>query len=457
MDEKARKRKIMELEEFDQEFDQEFEIEGVQRELPKQGLKLPNKNTEKPQNITHQIKGSPPKSNSKDNGETKERQLNQKKKKKKEKKEKSQTKGKEKKQNELILVGPESRTEAENKELNHILPKDIVTTIDESSSQAQCTSIVPQKEASSPPSFKSPSPTFEALTEPSSNTSTSSVIPPAKAPKHIKLPSDPDLLRSRLTARIDALRAARKADGPDGRPARNRQELLEARRRKEEQRRSHKKQLRLKAKAEEEAKREATKTSARSSPAATVRNIAKPPPSDRLSFGRVTFADGQQLTDDLSALKNIPKKRGPQDAGTALIASENKRIKMAGLKEEKRKELEEKDIWLNAKKHVYGEKIRDNPTLLKKTLKRKEKAKKNSEKDWSERIDGVAKAQAMRQKKREENLKQRRDGKGRSRNRHVVSANATKGKKLKTKNRPGFEGSFISGKNRSTKKKLKQL
>lgn len=266
----------------------------------------------------------------------------------------------------------------------------------------------------------------------------------ADAHKHIKVPADPDLLRSRLALRIEALRAARKADGPDGRPARNRQELLEARRKKEELRRAHKKELRLKAKADEEAQRHSAFISARSTDS-SIESSAADPIDNSLTFSRVSFADGQQMTDDLNSFKAIPRKRGPQDIATSLLVSEKKRQKLAGLDEKKRIDIEEKELWLNAKKRVHGEKLRNNTTLLKKTLKRKEKAKKKSESEWTERIEGVAKRQALRQKKREENLKQRRESKA-VKGKGGAKKKSVKSKKVKVKSRPGFEGSFISGK-----------
>ncbi|RKF62405.1 Ribosomal RNA-processing protein 14-C [Erysiphe neolycopersici] len=268
-----------------------------------------------------------------------------------------------------------------------------------------------------------------------------------ESPKQIKVPIDPDVLRFRLASRIEALRAARKADGPDGRPARNRQELLEARRKKEEQRRAHKKELRIKAKVEEEARRLAAITSARKSAESSIESSTVDPVDQNLSFSRVSFADGQQLTDDLSSLRIIHRKRGPQDIGTSLLVNEKKRQKLAGLDEKKRIEIEEKDLWLNAKKRVNGEKLRNNTTLLKKTLKRKEKAKKKSEVEWTERTEGVAKRQAMRQKKREENLKQRREAKA-TKGKGGAKKKVVKNKKPKVKSRPGFEGSFVSGKSK---------
>ena len=205
----------------------------------------------------------------------------------------------------------------------------------------------------------------------------------------------------------------------------------------------HKKELREKAKIEEDARREAALASARDSPASSMLSPLIRSPDNNFSFGRVAFADGQTLTNDLSSLRETPKKKGPQDAATALAASEKKRLRISGLDEEKQADIEEKDLWLNAKKRAHGEKIRDDASLLKKTLKRKEKAKKRSEKEWSDRKDGVAKSQMMRQKKREENLRKRREEKG-SRGKGKSKGKPAESKGKKAKSRPGFEGSFGS-------------
>jgi hypothetical protein len=119
-------------------------------------------------------------------------------------------------------------------------------------------------------------------------------------------------------------------------------------------------------------------------------------------------------------------------------AAENKRARLNCLDEEKRREIEEKDQWLNARKRAHGEKIKDDVVLLKKTLKRKEKVKKKSEKEWKERIEGVEKGKAMRQKKREENLRKRREGKGSKGKKKVGKS------RKKVQRRPGFEGSFAA-------------
>ena len=100
-------------------------------------------------------------------------------------------------------------------------------------------------------------------------------------------------------------------------------------------------------------------------------------------------------------------------------------------------------MWLNAKKHAHGERVRDDTSLLKKTLKRKEKQKDKSKKEWTERLEGIKKSQDMKQKRREDNLQKRKEEKG-----------GKKGKgKPKPKARPGFEGSFRARPSAGGKKK----
>ncbi|EPQ65530.1 Bgt-3997 [Blumeria graminis f. sp. tritici] len=440
MDEKARKRKLHELEAADG-----LDIEEGGKELPKQGMKLPQQKkgkkpkTSKPVSVVESIHDLPSPIKSQDKRQLKQdrkRELNSK-----------SMKG----TNPII---PSSKTDSMDRPASSCVDDELVGSnkpendivLDEGALNAVVKldpdNVSPAETTASTISETNSS-TFDTPGEPSSDTSTASIASPVATPKQIKIPVDPELLRSRLAARIETLRAARKADGPDGRPARNRQELLEARRLKEEQRRASKKALRLKNKAEEDARREASILSTRNSPISRIMSPASLAPCNNLSFGRISFADGQELTEDLSNLKTAPKKRRSQDTAAALLAQENKVQRMAGLDAEKRADIEEKDLWLNAKKRAHGEKVRDTTSLLKKTLKRKEKAKKKSEKEWSERKEGVAKSQAMKQKKREENLRQRREEKGAK---GKGKGKSVKSKKPKVKSRPGFEGSFGSGK-----------
>jgi hypothetical protein len=290
------------------------------------------------------------------------------------------------------------------------------------------------------------SPGFDVSNDHSGSSSISSIIPsnesaetaqkPSSQPKPLK--ATPEELRQRLQKRLDELRAARHADGLNGKPARNRQELIEARRQRAEQRREHKKELRRKAKEEEQRKKDED-MARRFSPGGSGSLLASPRSpaesnasgSNNYAFGRIAFPDGQHTDPSLSRILDKPKQRGPQDAGTALKAAEAKRARLAALDPEKRAEIEEKDMWLNAKKRAHGERVRDDTSLLKKALKRKASTKRKSEREWKERIDGVAKGKDMRQKKRDENIRKRKEGK--------QGGGAGKGK---GKARPGFEGSF---------------
>jgi hypothetical protein len=288
--------------------------------------------------------------------------------------------------------------------------------------------------------------TKNASVEPASTTtSISSAVPPSEKPKYIKIPADTTALRARLEAKLVALRASRKADDSEGKPIRTRQDLIEARREKQAQRKVHKQEMRRLAKEEEDRKREEALNSARNSPGLSpLFEQDDDGSANNFSFGRLAFADGTQLSHDLSYAKapGSAKKKGPSDPKTALLKLEAQKKRIAGMDEDKRKEVLEKETWLAARKRAEGEKVHDSESLLKKALKRKEKGKKKSEREWKERADGVKTAIYERQKKREDNLRKRREDKAS----HKGGKKKNKGVQTKKKNRPGFEGGFGGGK-----------
>lgn len=283
---------------------------------------------------------------------------------------------------------------------------------------------------------------------PSTTASNSSTIPPSEKPKHIKIPSDTTALRARLAARIQTLREARKADGPDGKPIRTRQELIESRRYKQNERKAHKLELRKAAKQEEDKKREEALASARNSPG-SILSPAVDLADTNFTFGRVGFGDGTQLSYDLSHVLTSAKKKGPSDPQTALLKFQNEKKRLEKLDDDKRKDIEEKEMWLIARKRAEGERPRDNEKLLKKAVKRKEQQKTKSEKAWRERSDGVQKSMKQRAQKRESNIQERKDrkilGKIGKKMGGAKKGGAKKGGAKKggaKKGRAGFEGSF---------------
>lgn len=275
----------------------------------------------------------------------------------------------------------------------------------------------------------------QTTAQPSADSDVASEAKTDKASPENQNPSSDDL-KKRLQKRIDDLRAARRADGIDGKPAKNRQELIEARRKREEARKAHKKELKQRAQEEEQkkndeaiAKRFSPRGSLLSSPCSPAESIASSI-ANNFSFGRVAFADGQQAADPaLTSLRENKKRKGPSDPKTALMSAEAKKAKLDAIDAEKKADIEEKDMWLNAKKRAHGEKVKDNISLLKKSVKRQETIKKKSEAEWQERLAGIAKGKEARQSKRDSNIRKRRDDK------------ENKGKKKAKKGgRPGFEG-----------------
>ena len=88
------------------------------------------------------------------------------------------------------------------------------------------------------------------------------------------------------------------------------------------------------------------------------------------------------------------------------------------------------EVWQKALEKAGGVKQKDDPSLLKKAMKRKERQKKKSAKEWKARLSTTAKSQADKQKSRTENLAAR-GTKGKSK--------ANKRKEI-VKKRAGFEG-----------------
>ena len=245
----------------------------------------------------------------------------------------------------------------------------------------------------------------------------------------------------RLQAKIASLRAERNADFKP----KSRGELLAHRRKLEDKRRADKKEQRRLEK-EDEARKQDEEIARRFSPGGSGSLLGSPrsplPDGDtnNFSFGRIAFGDGADFDPDNAT--QGPKKKGPQDPATALKAALSKEQRISGLDSSKQANISDKDMWLNARKRAAGEKVKDDASLLKKALKRHEGQKKKSEKEWTERKEGIQKGIEMKQKKRTDNLAKRREEKG---------TKHSKGKTNKVK-RPGFEGSF-KGRTSGGKKK----
>lgn len=85
--------------------------------------------------------------------------------------------------------------------------------------------------------------------------------------------------------------------------------------------------------------------------------------------------------------------------------------------------------WERALQKAGGVKQKDNPKLLRKALKKKERSKKKSARDWASRLKTVAKGMQERQQKRRENLAERKTKNKQRSNKHKAARAGFEGKK----------------------------
>lgn len=221
-------------------------------------------------------------------------------------------------------------------------------------------------------------------------------------------------LRAKLAAKIEALRSKRKAPGSgvDGAPT-SRDAILEARRRKEDVRKEKKKlEKEARKDAAQEIESEDDESPKHASADDDESSDGDEDQVDGLAYGKVAFSNGEHL--DADGTLKTSRKRKQQDTQSALQAALNKKARLAALPVEKQAKIADSDSWHRALLQADGEKVKDDMTLLKKAAKRKESIKKKSTKEWKERLSSIAKSKALKQKNREQNLKDRRESKGKA-------------------------------------------
>lgn len=256
-------------------------------------------------------------------------------------------------------------------------------------------------------------------------------------------------LKEKLASKIQTLREKRRAPGTkNAGPLKSREQILAERKNKQELKRQEK----LKRKREED---EAEFVEGGNADEDKSEGEDKSgDENDDMLFGNIVFEDGTRVTSDLSKLRSgiaHKKKKGPanNDIKAHLVRLENKKRKLALMTPEEQASLKESDQWKSLMSQAEGVKVKDDEKLLKKALKRKDKQKLRSETEWKDRKQVVKDTIAARAKKREANLKARKDNKGKKgKNQPKLrkfSGVIKKGGKAKDgKKRPGFEGSAKS-------------
>ncbi|ODV87914.1 hypothetical protein CANARDRAFT_26091 [[Candida] arabinofermentans NRRL YB-2248] len=247
-------------------------------------------------------------------------------------------------------------------------------------------------------------------------------------------------LRAKLSEKISTLKEKRKAPGtkvPGA--ATSRQQILEERRKKDELRKSQK-ELRKKRDIEE-----VDDNSSSEEENEDEDNKSKKFESN-VMFSNIEFANGERATSDLSSTRKIGSKKGPSnnDIKAHLKKIEMEKAKLSLLDSVEKEKLDEKNKWNKALAKVQGLKMKDDEKLLKKALRRKESQKRKSEREWIERKQIVADTIKAKSDRREENLRIRRQNKGKDRKHQTKQLRTFKG--IAKPKRAGFEGKFKSGK-----------
>ncbi|RCK66694.1 Ribosomal RNA-processing protein 14 [Candida viswanathii] len=244
-------------------------------------------------------------------------------------------------------------------------------------------------------------------------------------------------LREKLESKINNLREKRRAIGTKAAGApKSRDQILAERQRKEELKKQQKRK---------HDELEDDEDSDDDSDSDMESDVEETTNKDVL-FGNIVFNDGSQVTSDLSKIRNSAdkkKQKGPanNDIKAHLNKLEKKKQKLASMSAEDQEKQKEKDKWQRVMAQAEGIKVKDDEKLLKKALKRKEKKKLRSEIEWRERKQVVKDTVAARAKRREENLKARRDNKGKKHKPRLKKFTGTVNKAQIKKKRAGFEGS----------------
>ncbi|KAI3406125.2 hypothetical protein KGF56_000967 [Candida oxycetoniae] len=223
-------------------------------------------------------------------------------------------------------------------------------------------------------------------------------------------------LREKLETKISNLRDKRKAIGSkaQGAPQSREQILAERKRRVELSKQQKRKHSELEEEEEENNEDEEEELSEFDN--SDMEDTGGEHTDKSVIFGNIAFQDGSQVTSDLTRLRKSADKRkqkGPanNDIKAHLKKIEKKKQKLASMTLEDQEKQNQKDKWQKVISQAEGVKVKDDEKLLKKALKRKEKKKLKSEIEWRERKQIVKDTVAARAKRREENLKARKDSK----------------------------------------------
>lgn len=130
----------------------------------------------------------------------------------------------------------------------------------------------------------------------------------------------------------------------------------------------------------------------------------------KLSFEPVFNRESKMVFSkfEFSEKKNKKNKKEEKDPTKILEKMKEKEANFKELEasgsKDKAMEMKEKEKWAIALKRAKGEKVKDDPELLKKSLREEKHKKLHSKKKWEARILDVQKSKQEKQQKRSDNI-----------------------------------------------------
>ncbi|KAI3653302.1 hypothetical protein MP228_001249 [Amoeboaphelidium protococcarum] len=207
-------------------------------------------------------------------------------------------------------------------------------------------------------------------------------------------------LRARLNSRIEELRSQRKADGDSKRKRRQKDKKEQS---SKKQKSSGNMQKGAHATAVETTAATAGSSAEQTSSSVTVSS------SSEVAFNKIEIGDGTVVKSvDRIAKASKKQKINPKQALEKVQAQETKIKQLEAVDAQKASEMKEQQKWSTVLKKADGQKVQTDANLLKKSAKKLEKQKQKSKKDWDKRLKAVKKGIAMKAKKRQENLDNRK-------------------------------------------------
>lgn len=119
--------------------------------------------------------------------------------------------------------------------------------------------------------------------------------------------------------------------------------------------------------------------------------------------GKMIFSKFELATTNNPKIKHR-KGKSKEKLLKELLGKQEQLEELEHKNKEKADELNEKNEWNKAIKRSQGIKIKDDISLLSKSIQRQEGKKKASKRSWSERIEKEKEEQKQKQKQRHENI-----------------------------------------------------